>query len=217
MKVSTDGVLLGACVNPKDYNNILDIGAGTGLIAIMMAQKSEARIDAVEIEPDAYRQAVENVDKCPWANRIKVIHSAFQDYSKFSANKYDLIVSNPPFFSNSLKTPFDKRNLARHNDILPPEALLEGVNRLLSEHGRFCVILPYIDSSLFVVDAAIFNLYCIRKILIKPTFQKKTTRVIMEFSRQRSKIQESELVIKTGDGNYTEEYASITKDYYLFF
>ena len=124
MKVSTDGVLLGAWVEPGNASAILDIGTGTGLIGIMLAQKSGAKIDAVEIEPHAYRQAIENVLDCPWKERIMVTNSSFQDYSKHSSLKYDLIVTNPPFFSNSLKTPHDGRNLARHNDILPPEELL---------------------------------------------------------------------------------------------
>jgi len=216
MKVSTDGVLLGAWVEPGVASAILDIGTGTGLIGIMLAQKSGAKIDAVEIEPHAYRQAIENVLDCPWKERIMVTNSSFQDYSKHSSLKYDLIVTNPPFFSNSLKTPHDGRNLARHNDILPPEELLTGVDRLLTPYGRFCLILPYIESSLFLVDAALYNLYCTRKTYIKPTSNKNTTRVLMELCRERRKIQETDLVIQGEDGDYTDNYKALTKDYYLF-
>ena len=216
MKVSTDGVILGAWTEPGDASTILDIGTGTGLIAIMLAQKSKASIDAVEIEPHACSQAIENAENCPWKERITVTHSSFQEYSIHSSHKYDLIVTNPPFFSNSLKTPHSGRNLARHNDILPPEALLAGVDRLLSPNGRFCLILPYIESSLFLVDAALYNLYCARKTHVKPTPKKSTSRVLMELARERHKIQETDLIIQGEDGQYTENFALLTKEYYLF-
>lgn len=216
MKVSTDGVLLGAWADPGHASGILDIGTGTGLIAIMLAQKSNALIHGVEIEPHASRQAAENAQQCPWAERITVTHSSFQDYSRHAAETYDLIITNPPFFSNSLKTPHDGRNLARHNDILPTEELLGGVDRLLRPDGRFCLILPYIDSSLFLVEAALHHLYCIRKAHVKPTPRKKVTRVLMEFSRERRKIQEEEMVIQEMDGGYSERFKALTQPYYLF-
>jgi len=216
MKVSTDGVILGAWTEPGDASTILDIGTGTGLIAIMLAQKSKSSIDAVEIEPHACSQAIENAENCPWKERITVTHSSFQEYSKHSNHKYDLIVTNPPFFSNSLKTPHNGRNLARHNDILPPEALLAGVDRLLSPNGRFCLILPCIESSLFMVDAALYNLYCTRKTYVKPTPKKSISRVLMELARERHKIQETDLIIQGEDGQYTENFALLTKEYYLF-
>lgn len=216
MKVGTDGVLLGSWTSCREARTILDIGTGTGLLAIMLAQKTDAQIDAIEIEPNAYSQATENVKNSPWQEKIKVIQSSFQDFFKISENKYDLIVSNPPFFSNSLKTPHETRNLARHNDLLPPEDLLRGVYRMMEPQGRFCVIMPYIDSSLFVVEAAMNNLYCTSKLYVKPSPKKKVTRVLMEFGRNRSKVQEAELIIQTEEGHYTEDYKTMTKDYYLF-
>lgn len=216
MKVSTDGVLLGAWTDPAKASSVLDVGTGTGLIAIMLAQRSEALIDAVEIEPHAARQATDNAGKCPWADRIFITHTSFQDFSKHSDRKFDLIVSNPPFFSNSLKTPIDTLNLARHNDILPPEELLTGIDRLLTPEGRFCLILPYVDSSLFLVDAALYNLYCIRRTQVKATPQKKVTRVLLEFARERRKILEDELIIQELDGSYSEKFKLLTESYYLF-
>jgi tRNA1Val (adenine37-N6)-methyltransferase len=216
MKVSTDGVLLGAWANPLDVANILDIGTGTGLIAIMLAQKSQAKIDAVEIELHAYLQASENVSNCPWKQRIRVFQSSFQDFSKQSDETYEYIVSNPPFFSHSLKTPSENRNLARHNDTLPPEELLSGIDRILSPEGRFCIILPSIGSSHFITEAALHNLYCCRKTNVKPTPKKKISRALMEFSRIRCKILETELTLRTDDQNYTEDYKLLTKDFYLF-
>jgi len=217
MKVSTDSVLFGACVNPAEAENILDVGTGTGLIAIMLAQKSKAQIDAVEIDSNAYQQALGNVENCPWKERIKVVHSSFQDFSKHTNYKYDLIATNPPFFNNSLKAKQEGRNLARHNDMLVPEELLSGVDRLLTSSGRFCLILPYVDSQIFVVNAALYNLYCTRKVNVKPLHQKKINRVIMEFSQQRNKIIENDIVIRNELDNYTEEYKLLTRDFYLNF
>jgi Predicted O-methyltransferase len=216
MKVSTDGVLLGAWVDLSNASSILDVGTGTGLIAVMLAQRSEALIDAVEIEPHAARQAKDNAAKCPWNERVFVTHASFQDFSRHSDRKFDLIVSNPPFFSNSLKTPSTGRNLARHNDILPPEELLAGVDRLLTLEGRFCLILPYVESSLFLVDAALYNLYCIRKAHVKATPQKKVTRILLEFARERRKVTEDELIIQEPDGSYSEKFKTLTEAYYLF-
>src|ERR1035437_1950902 len=124
MKVGTDGVLIGAWTNPGDARKMLDIGTGTGLIALMLAQASKANIDAVEIDAGAYHQALENVEQSIWKERISVILTSLQNYIKSADKKYDLIVTNPPFFTNSLKSGHDKRNLARHNDALSPEDLL---------------------------------------------------------------------------------------------
>jgi tRNA1Val (adenine37-N6)-methyltransferase len=218
MKVNTDGVLLGAWVNSSDPQNILDVGTGTGLIALMLAQKFTGHIDAVEIEPDAYQQAVENVSASSWHHRIQVLNQSFQDYSlAASRQQFDLIVSNPPFFENSLKTPVAERNLARHNDLLSTSDLLTGVDKLLLPEGRFCVILPYIESQLLVVDAALHNLYCVRKTNIRPVSDKKVNRVLMEFRRERSKLLENELIIRLGESSYSEEYKRLTSDFYLFF
>jgi tRNA1Val (adenine37-N6)-methyltransferase len=216
MKVGTDGVLLGAWTEPGDASVMLDVGTGTGLIAIMLAQRSKAVIHAIEIEPHASHQAMENVQKCPWKDRITATHSSFQDFSKDSNTKYDLIVTNPPFFSNSLKTPHGGRNLARHNDILPPDDLLAGVDRLLGPKGRFCLIMPYVDSSLFLVDAALYHLYCVRKAHVKATPGKKVTRVLMELGRERCKIQEEDIVIQESEGVYAAKFKTLTKDFYLF-
>jgi tRNA1Val (adenine37-N6)-methyltransferase len=216
MKVGTDGVLLGAWANPANAINILDIGTGTGLIAMMLAQRSPAHIEAIEIEPQAYRQALENVENCSWKDRIRVIHSSFQEFSRHTEQTFDLIVSNPPFFTNSLKAPLEGRNMARHNDILPPNDLLAGVDKLLHADGKFCLILPYVDSQLFIVDAALCNLYCNRKTSIKHTPGKKLNRVLMQFSRNRTSVEENELMIRKEDGSFTGEYTLLTRDYYLF-
>lgn len=216
MKVSTDGVLLGAWTEPGDVTSILDVGTGTGLIALMLAQRSNANIHAIDIEPEACKQATENVVKSPWRERMEVTCTSFQDFSSQTNHRYDLIVSNPPFFRNSLKTPDDERNLARHSDTLSSEDLLIGVERLLTLQGRFCLILPYVESSLFLVDATLHNLYCVRKTYVKPAPHKNITRVLMELRRERSKLNEQNLIIQQEDSKYTADFAALTKDYYLF-
>jgi tRNA1Val (adenine37-N6)-methyltransferase len=217
MKVGTDGVLLGAWTNPEDTVNILDVGTGTGLIAIMLAQKSKAQVDAIEIDGNAYNQALVNVGHCPWNQRIRIIHTSFQDFCKHKDKRYDLIVTNPPFFSNSLKAAHEGRNLARHNEMLPPGELLSGVDQLLMPSGRFCLILPKVDSQTFIIEAAMYNLYCMRKTNIKPLCSKKIYRVLMELAHQRYHMIEDDLVIQNELGDYSEEYKLLTRDFYLNF
>jgi tRNA1Val (adenine37-N6)-methyltransferase len=214
MKVGTDGVLLGAWANVLPQGEILDVGTGTGLVAIMLAQRSSVGIDAVEIDENAYLQAIENVSHSPWNGRVRVYHSSFQEFCKQTQKKYGIIVSNPPYFSNSLKTPELARTIARHNDSLKPENLLAGVAELLANDGCFCVILPYVESQLFVIDAAMHQLYCVRKTLVKPTKQKNPARVLLEFSRTRTKVEDNELIIHGADGGYSFEYKALTGDFY---
>ena len=217
MKVGTDGVLLGAWVSVHRENRILDIGTGTGILALMLAQRSSSEIVAVEIEPSACRQAMENISNSPWKSRILAINTSIQEYSEKNNSSFDLIISNPPFFSNSLKTPHLERTLARHNDQLSPEEILSSVRRLLNPDGRFALILPYVESTLFIVDAAMHEFYCTRKTMVKSSAQKKPHRILMEFSRSRRKPEESELVIYDDFGNYTQGYRELTKEFYLSF
>ena len=217
MKVGTDGVLLGAWVNPANSSAILDIGAGTGLISLMLAQKSTTRIDALEIDPQACSQAKENTEKSPWPHQIEVINDSFQHYSQSCDAKYDLMVSNPPYFVNSLKAPDHQRSLARHSHTLPYDDLLKGVARLLTDDGKFYVILPYLEAQLFIVDAALYHLYCNQKLNIKPAPHKKTNRVLVEFSKIRNKTEEFSLSILDQKNEYSREYKELTKTYYLNF
>jgi tRNA1Val (adenine37-N6)-methyltransferase len=215
MKVGTDGVLLGAWTEIKGTSSALDIGTGTGLIAIMLAQRSSASIEAVEIENGAYHQALENVAACSWHDRIHVCHSSFQDYCCISNKQFDLIVSNPPFFKDSLKAPQKDRSLARHNDMLPFASLARGVASLLLPEGRFAVILPYEESLLFTTEASFWNLYCVRKTVVTSKPEKKPNRVLMEFGRYRVDLRETSLLIHVEDGKYSEAYKELTGDFYL--
>ncbi len=219
MKVGTDGVLLGAWANVTNANRILDAGTGTGLIAIMLAQRSEAVIDAVEIDENACRQAAENVASCPWKERIRVHCDSFQHYAGVTPVHYDAIVSNPPFFSNSLKPPVKSRSLARHNEHLNYESLLFFASRLLAEEGRLVIIVPAGEIER-VTDLAYFhNLFPSARLKVRPVSGKAYSRCLAEFTRNRNQIcTDKELVIKQKDtGQYTDDYIALTSAYYLNF
>ncbi len=218
MKVGTDGVLLGAWVQIKNANSILDIGTGTGLIALMLAQKSHAHIDAIDIDQDAFIQATENVKSSPWAERVRVIHSAIQEFRP--GLKYDLIVSNPPYFIDSFAPTDEARNRARQASAsLLYLDLLQGIIRLLHPSGRFCVILPAREGQLFRDIAEQNGLFCNTITYVKTKPAKPEKRVMMEFSRSEEELKITELVIhEEEDGRtFTEQYKTLTKDYYPAF
>lgn len=216
MKVGTDGVLLGAWVKAGDAKRILDIGTGTGLIALMLAQKSPAPVDAIDIDRPSFEQATQNARTSPWADRVRVIHSSLQDFKP--GYRYDLIVSNPPYFIDSFKAPGEARNMARSaSHSLSYDELLHGVGRLLNNTGRFCVILPFKEGQLFRDKAEQNGLFCNHLVNIKTGRDKPYKRVLMEFSRREEELIEQELVIHYDERQFTEEYKSLTRDYYPAF
>jgi len=216
MKVGTDGVLLGAWISIRE-GNVLDIGTGTGLIAIMLAQRSKTTlIDAVEVEEEAYNQAKENIAACNWKNRISAHHLPIQNFKP--TTKYDLIISNPPFFLASTKAPNEERNTARHTDSLSFDDLIASVTRLLNSEGIFSLILPINEAELFTGLATTQHLFLNKKCVIKPNPTKPAKRVLMEFSFSKTDIVSEELTIETATRHqYTKEYISLTQDFYLKF
>jgi len=220
MKVGTDGILLGAWTNVTKAKNIIDIGTGTGLIAIMLAQRSsDCRIDAIEIDQPAYEQACENVKDSPWACRINVIHSSIQDF--ITDKKYDLIVSNPPFFivENTLVAPEKQRANARHSVSLNMDDLVSSVKRLLAPEGVFSIVLPFPnEANLLIKKMEQSGFACIRKLRLKPTPAKAPKRILMEFSKSISAISEEVLVVEDkGRHGYSDKFIELTKDFYLKF
>lgn len=218
MKVGTDGVLLGAWANCEESKNVLDIGTGTGLIALMIAQRSSAKIDAIEIDNEASEQAFENIEKSPWAERINVLNRSFQDFSESITQKYDLIVTNPPYFQNSLFAPDQKRTDARHNSNLQLEELLVGSKKLLNQDGFLSIILPYLEGNMFILKASEMDLYCVRqtKVLTKPN--KEPKRLLLEFMKVKKPLVEQEMIIELNKRHeYSEAYKNLTKDFYLSF
>lgn len=218
MKVGTDGVLLGAWADCKKTKSILDIGAGTGLIALMLAQRSIAKIEAVEIDQVACVQAKENVKKSLWNDRIEIYNIPFHDFSKSTNEKYDLIVSNPPYFQNSLYAPDEKRTDARHNSNLKLDDLLNGALKLLSEKGKLSIVLPYLEGALFILKAAENSLYCVRQTKVLPKPDREPKRLLLEFAKEKMPLVEQELIIELNKRHeYSEAYKNLTKDFYLAF
>lgn len=214
MKVGTDGVLLGAWAKIKNASTILDIGTGTGLIAIMSAQRnSSALIDAVEIDDSSSRQAIENVNNCPWSSRISVYNKALQDF--YPMLKYDSIISNPPFFINSTKASCSKKSTARHTDTLSFDDIIFFAVKNLSEKGVLNIILPVVEGELFIKKAAVKGLFCSKKTFIFPNSETKAHRLLLEFSLIENVTDISHFTIETLQRHYyTEEYKNLTGEFY---
>lgn len=216
-KVGTDGVLLGASADVDNVSSILDIGTGTGLIALMLAQRCNAEIKAIEPDHESFEQACSNVKESRWASQIEVQNIRLQDYDPGSL-RFDLLVSNPPFFSDSLRNPEPAKASARHNDYLSNKDLFEGSGRLLSEGGRLQVIMPYVEGNVLIAEAQEYGLYCSEILKIKPLPTSEIRRLILTFSRQKQKTTEKFLTIEHDRRHeFTEEYKKLTKDYYLKF
>ena len=216
MKVGIDGVLLGVWCPVQETKHILDIGTGTGLIALMLAQRSSSLIDAIDIDADAVLQALENVKQSPWENRINVKQVSIQDYVTTATQRYDLIVSNPPYFVNSLKAPSGNRSIARHTDTLTHEDLILNAKELLHPEGRICIILP-VNEALLCKGYAVKNgLYCTREVRVIPKPQAIPKRMLMEFLLQSGPQENTELIIEGVERHhYSEEFTALAKDFYL--
>ncbi|WP_149205707.1 tRNA1(Val) (adenine(37)-N6)-methyltransferase [Flavobacterium johnsoniae] len=218
MKVGTDGVLLGSWA-PVFHNpfSILDIGAGTGIIALMLAQRTHAeQIDALEIDEDAYEQAVENFEASPWGDRLFCFHAGLDEFIEEPEDEYDLIVSNPPFYAEDYKTNDEQRDLARFQDAMPFEEIVEAADLLLSENGILAVIIPFREETKFTALARDFELYPIKITRVKGTPKSESKRSLLAFSRNEvSEIEIDELVIEIDRHVYTPEYIDLTKEFYL--
>jgi len=218
MKVGTDGVLLGSYTDVKSAQNILDIGTGTGLIALMLAQRSKAKIIAIEIEKQASIQAKENIENSKFNSQIEVINASLQEYEKTTNNKFDLIVSNPPYFQNSYKAETDQRTTARHTTELTYTELISNSEKLLSKNGAICIIIPEDEEQNLIEIANENNLFVIDILKIKPTPTKRPKRVILTFSKTEKPLTQSELIIEDkGRHNYSDKYIELTKEFYLKF
>ena len=218
MKIGTDGVLLSAWT-PIENNpySILDIGTGTGIIALMLAQRSVAtQIDALEIDEDAYEQAVDNFENSPWSDRLFCFHAALDEFVEEPEIEYDLIVSNPPFYTDDYKSSNEQRDLARFADAMPFEDLIDAAALLLSENGIFSVIIPFKEESTFLVLAKEYELYPMKITRVKGTPTSETKRSLLAFSRNINlDFPTDELIIETARHIYTPEYIELTKDFYL--
>ncbi|WP_040280399.1 tRNA1(Val) (adenine(37)-N6)-methyltransferase [Psychroserpens damuponensis] len=217
MKIGTDGVLLGAWA-PIDHRpfSILDIGAGTGILSLMLAQRCDAQvIEALEIDDKAYEQCVENFEQSPWNDRLFCYHASLEEFALEIEDKYDLIICNPPFYSEDYKTDNSQRDLARFQDAMPFNHLLDSVATLLSKAGLFSVVIPFSEAENFIALASQVGLFPKKKTHIKGALTSKVKRSLITFSFREQDVDISELIIETSRHNYTEDYINLTKDFYL--
>lgn len=217
MKVCTDACLFGALVANKDLTNArcLDIGTGTGLLSLMIAQKNDiALLDAVELNADAAGQALENIVASSWTEKINVYNEDILTFNP--GKKYDCIISNPPFFENDLQSPDNNKNDAKHNTTLNLSQLLTVAEKHLTPEGVFAVLLPYQRVSYFTEEAIKAGFHLTRQMLVKQTIKHKYFRGILVFRRKKAQIQDTTLIIRDTDHNYTPEFTALLKDYYLF-
>lgn len=216
MKVGTDGVLLGAWVAIDKPQSILDIGTGTGLIALMLAQRSDAeQIDALEIDDEAYEQAVDNFENSAWADRLFCYHASYQEFTAEIDETYDLIVSNPPFYTEDYSSSDKKRDLARMNDSLPFEELINSSVRLLNERGKLAMIIPYKEENRLLKLALEYGLFPQKITRVKGTPHTEIKRSLLLFSFKENQVETDELVIEIARHHYTPEFTALVQDFYL--
>ena len=230
MRVGTDAILLGAWADLTGTKKILEIGTGCGVIALMLAQRSDAEITAIDIHKDSASQAEINFRSSQWNDRLKSIHISCQEFVDTSAEHFDFVISNPPFFSNSLKSPVSRKNLARHSDTLTLDDLfISGKvlftlnNEQISEDsiqnsGTICLILPHQERSFAIKTAASHGFNVKRELSVKPKPSLSANRVLLEFTPGTFMVQDLQtLTIRNEDSTFTEEYRELTRDFYLNF
>lgn len=218
MKIGTDGVLLGAWVKLNFPNSILDIGTGTGIIALQLAQRSDAElIDALEIDADAFEQAVDNFEQSDWSDRLFCYHASLQEFTKEIDDTYDLIISNPPFYTSTYKKGAldEKRAIARHSESLPYDILLKSTAKLLSDDGSCAFIIPYGEEENFLKMASENKLFPNRITRVKGTQNSLIKRSLLQLSFSKIEVDIDELIIEVKRHQYTDAYIDVVKDFYL--
>lgn len=217
-RVGTDSVLLGAWAKCQGASEILDVGTGTGLLALMLAQRSESSITAIEPDFLSYREADKNIKNSPWSDRITLINASLQEFSSEAKRKYDLIITNPPYFGSSLRNSNARSSAARHNINLNTDEILLAASALLEESGILSMILPYVEGNMFIAAAASYGFYCNRMTRVKPLPAKSVKRLLIEFSREKEMLVSDYLSVERGERHeYSAEYIELTRDFYLDF
>jgi tRNA1Val (adenine37-N6)-methyltransferase len=213
-KVGTDGVLLGAWADTQHVNRALDVGTGSGVIALMLAQRTvpQARIDAIDISATDCEQATENINASPWPEKIRIIHEAIQT---FESEPYDLLVTNPPYFIDSTKPPAEERTRARHTESLPPDELLFHSKRLLAPHGKLCIVLPPVETHNLLTLALQQGWYCIRLCEFRTRSNKPIERVLIQLQQQKQELVKESLMLYERYDEWTVAYKNLTRDFYL--
>ena len=221
MKVTTDACLFGGWAanllsneRLNSIKKIADIGTGTGLLTLMIAQNCSAEIDAIDIDADACKEASANFNQSVWKERLKVINADIKHYLSEEADGYDFIITNPPFFDNDLKSNSDKRNLAMHSDELSLEELLIAIKRILSDTGSFVILLPYHRSIYFEELSSKFGFHLLEKNIVKQTPKHDPFRTMLLFVGEKVQAIQKEIIIKNGN-DYTTDFKNLLKEYYL--
>lgn len=219
MKLSTDAMLLGSWADINTISNALDIGSGTGILALMIAQRNNiATIDGIDINEDAVEQAKENVLASPWSNRIHILHSDLHHYFQTCKKKYDLIICNPPYFSKGFPVVDRGRNMARVAENLDSELLFKSSQNLLTETGKLAVIIPFGNADKFLESAMHHNLFCSRKTIVYSKAGKPPVRMLLEIKKQQTIVQEDILIIEGEKPNiYSDTFKKLTEEFYLHF
>ncbi|WP_138432871.1 tRNA1(Val) (adenine(37)-N6)-methyltransferase [Winogradskyella algicola] len=217
MKIGTDGVLLGAWTSVKHNPfSVLDIGSGTGILSLMIAQRSHAeQIEAIEIDDDAYEQCSENFENSPWNDRLFCYHASLLEFVEEVEDAFDLIICNPPFYSEDYKTENKSRDLARFNDSMPFKHIIYAVAHLLTEDGLFSIVIPRKEEKDFIALANTIGLFPVRILHVKGNPDADVKRSLIEFSYTEKETETSELIIENERHNYTKDYINLTKDFYL--
>lgn len=216
MKVGTDSILLGSWVALDQVDSILDIGTGTGLLALMLAQRSNATIiDAVEIDAAAHEQAVTNFENSPWGDRLFCYHSSIQEFATEVDEKYDLIISNPPYFNPDAIQSVTQKNIARQTHLLNHITLLRNTKELISTTGSCAFVLPYEMEKFFVDLAKNMGLFLFRILRTKDTKKASLKRSLLQFKLQETAFEAQELVLKNIDKTYSDEFIALTEAFYL--
>ncbi|MGB0895495.1 MAG: tRNA1(Val) (adenine(37)-N6)-methyltransferase [Parashewanella sp.] len=215
MKVSTDAVILGAWARLSNASQILDIGAGSGILSLMAAQRSTASITAVELDSDACKTAKLNVLASPWSERIEIIQTCIESYADNNDHQFDHIICNPPYFQTGPQSQLQSRANARHNNTLTLETLLHCIQKLLSSNGRATLILPFEIEQNFLPALKLTKLTMSHQLVIFPVREKQARRTIIELSFNTDSVSKSKLCIREPDGNYSKQMVELTKDFYL--
>ena len=217
MKIGTDSVLLGSWTTLKNNPfSVLDIGAGTGVLSLMIAQRSRAEnIEAIEIDADAFEQCSENFENSSWSDRLFCYHASLLEFVEEVEDKFDLIICNPPFYSEDYKTDNAARDLARFNDAMPFEHLIYAALNLMSENSVFSVVIPSKEETNFIDLASKGGLFSNRILRVKGNPESEIKRSLLEFSFKENETETSELIIETSRHQYTQDYINLTKDFYL--
>ena len=219
MKVGTDAVLLGAIAGVSRAKRILDVGTGCGVIALALAQRTEAEIYAIDIDQDSVQEAMQNFKNSPWNDRVSAKEISFQEFAETNPPAFDVVVSNPPFFQNALRSPADKRNIARHNSTLTFDDFAKACKNVLTPEGKAWVILPLKESWIFTRSMMRFGFRDFYRMQIHPKSYQPANRVILGFASWQDDViyEDLSLTIRNGDGAYTDSYKQVTAEFYIHF